>query len=624
MILEDLNLEDHCRLQGETEAALFDSAAGAALARYLDTAGASIRKPGLEWALIGLLDRSAPELPPGLSESWPEERIEMPSGAALRFAVIQRTPEDRSSALPPGLSRRPPLAGPHKELLARAWLHRPDTPALADPEPRRGFARWLARHPPAVGGCLLAAAAADDRALVDELTPRWLSCGLLHPGAPAEVARASRRPALADPARRALRIVVGRFFRDDGSLAELLEPALALGDAESAATLGETLFARSADPSLRRRALAVRLAALGEARRGAQLADEYRRRWLPTGWAYPRPERLLYLFQELGADDLERHLLGHVEVSDETPDWVLLTRETLEAPSPGPEQLGAWEKLHAAHPKDERVLVGATRAVLRRPRPVRKEWSERLGLSARWRQLAGLDRYRWLAGAFLVLLHTEKEDRIAEFENRLTEAPLDLPAVRRAARAYLAALRRSRRWRRLAEIEARRPEMLLHACPFAERELLRTLARLSELPGDRRAERRWCEGWERLIGLPLDSSEVVEVLDHFVNLRRELERHGHLRHEQALFADVTLQLLRRVRAEAEALLARHPGRAGELQELRERLAHAGPEATFRILQQLSTTVSPEAPGRGSSEAVRPPKEDPLCKPPSSPERSPAC
>ena len=581
---------EQCRFQDRVEDALQNEVPETALALYLQTGASSIRKPGLEWSLVELLDQGEDDLSAVDLEAWPEDRLASASGAALCFTVMQRSLGEQSSALPQGLSRRPPLAGRRKELIVRAWLRCPSATALAEPGLRRRFARWLARHPPTIGSCLLAAAAAGDRLLVAELVPRWLSCGLLHPDAPAEVARASELTWLADSARQALRLVIAHFFNDNEALIRLLEPALILRDTESAAMLGGVLWARLSEPEQRREALAVRLAALGLAERGIDLVDEYRRRWRPTGWAYPWPERLLYLFQELGAEDLERHLLDTMEVNEKTPSWVLLMRETLESPSIRREHLEAWENLYVQHAKDERVLVGATSAVLRCPRLLRREWIERLGLRSRWQQLADLERYRWLGGAFLVLLQTEEEDRIIEYEDRLLEAPLDLPPVRRAARAYLSALRRSRQWQRLSEISAESPEMLRRACPFVERELLENLARLSKLPGNRWEEHRWCERWERLIALPLQPLEVLEVLDHFVNLRRELDQRGLPRHASSLFADVRLQLLRRSRAGAEALLRLHPGRGGEHRELRQRLARAGPEATSAILQELVNTV----------------------------------
>ena len=590
------SIADHHRLQRRVENAIWTTDPDAALAVYLDPAAASVRKPAVEWALVSLLGQWQLASPPEGLDAWPADRLASPSGAALLFAVTQSVPEDVGSAIPaPGVLGMPAIGGRHKEWLARAWLLRPDRPTLTT-EQRRQLSRWLARHPPATGRCLLVAAALEDQTLVDELGPRWLRCGVYHPGAPAEVARVSAVRGLASYAKRALPLVTAACFGDGDALAHLLEPALELGDAESAAVLGEAVFVRGRDPHQRRLGLAVRLAALGLGLHGARLVDEYRRHWQPTGWSYPWPERLLYLFQELGADDEKRHLLAHMEVTGSTPRWVSLVRETTRASTPTRSQMREWEELHVNHPRDERVLVGATRAVLRCQRPELRRWSERLGLRERWSRLAELERYRDLAAAFLVLLHTEEEDRIVEFERRLADTSLDLPVVRWAARSYLAALRRTRQWRRLQEVESRRPEMVQRACPYRERELIRCLARLSRLPGESRERRYWCEVWESLLGLDLEPAEVVEVLDLFVTLSRELEMRGDGgEQEESLLTDVTLQIVRRGRAEAEALLTHRGGRPDDRREVEERLRRAGPDATLRLLQELLSTGPSQDP-----------------------------
>lgn len=591
-------------------AALAQGEVARALAEYLEPANAPVRKPNLEWMLASVViergigrteevdeaddsatvDGSGTPAAVLAGAAWPAERLAHPSGAGLRFVVEQTADgvEAGAAVLPPGLAALPTLPGWARRLVAEAWLRRPRCPALDNPDGRRHFAHWLAAHPAAAGTTLVAAAARDDDpALVSELAGFWLKRGLHHPAAPAQVALASTVPALAGVARRALPVCLGRWLDDDGRVIELLDVALRLEEAETVVAMSARLLRRPLEYEHRRRTLALRIAALADSRRRAEAAAEYRRLWMPAGWVYPWPERLLYVFQQEGEDDLARHLVACGAAVGDRPSWVRLTAELLAAGEVGEAHLEAWEEAYLSAPDDERVLVGATRAVLRAPLPLKRDWSQRLGLAARWERLAGFDGYREVAGAFLVLLRSDDDDRIAEFDRRLAGVPLASPPARAAARAWIQALRRNKRWHRLRGIEAADDGRVARACSFSEWELVRVLSRLETLPPpDRRAERAWCEGWERAIGQPLAPDEAAEVLDHFVNLRRAVEAGGGLRHEHGLFADVTLQLLRRGKAAAESLLARAALPETDRGALRRRLAVAGPEATLRVLQEL--------------------------------------
>jgi hypothetical protein len=313
------------------------------------------------------------------------------------------------------------------------------------------------------------------------------------------------------------------------------------------------------------------------------VAGEYRSRWQPLGIPFPHPEWLLYAFQQRGEADLEQHLLQAAEISSETDRWVLLSRELVCKRSPERADLEAWAALYQERRQDERVLAGLSNALLRSAPLLREEWTEKLNLLGRWRSLAGHDRYRGLAGAFVVLLQPSDDERIGAFEELLAEEPLASAQVRRAARGYVASLRRTRQWRRLFDLDHRRPDLFDLACPFKERELARLLGRLIELPRDEPELRRWCAGWERLLALPLSTRELLEVLEQFLLLRRELAAWAPDLLEDELLGDVELQLLRRAKARAEGLLERRSDAAGAMGQ---RLRTARLEAAFAILRDL--------------------------------------
>lgn len=554
--------------------------AAEALTGYAEKSSGLAARSFLEWQLVEAVLRTRLAVEPVV---WPDDVLDRPSGAALAFVVAQLSGQDL--ALPRGLARLAPIPRARKLALAAAWLWRPGCFGLQDAKLRRRFAEWLADAPEAIGPCLLAAAHVGDGELIGRLGPLWLARGIFHAGAPGQIEQASSLRDLQDLAGKALGAALGTCLADTPGLLHLLGAAFSLRRFPTVLALGEMLLRRpEVGPNPRQRVLALLLGALAELDRFEEVAAAYRERWMPLGLPFPEPEWLLYSLQRQGETALERHLLESVNGA-ETSAWVRLRRDLLRKGAPERSDLEAWEALYRARGKDERVLVGASEAVLRSAPLLREEWGERLGLLPRWQALAGLDRYRLLAGSYLVLLQPTDPERIEAFERWLEGAPLVQEPVRRAARAYVAALRRTRRWNRLRDLSRSWPDLFDLACPFGERELARLLGRLLDLPGDEPGFRLWCAGWERLLSLPLSGREVAEVLGHFILLRRELERADPESAEDDLLADIELQVLRRAKAEAELRLAR----TSDLQtrdSLRSRLRAARLEATLRILEDL--------------------------------------
>lgn len=348
--------------------------------RYPRLAG---RRP-LEWALVALLHRTRAAVP--AAPPLPEDLLARPSGAALAFLVAQSAGEDLP--LPPGLARRAAIPRFYQEAVAAAWLLRPHCSGLREPGARTAFALWLAAAPAAIGPCLLAAALLEDAELVGRLGPLWLERGIFNPGAPEQIERASRQPLLADLARQAVCTAVSLFRGDPGALLRLQSTAFFLHGFPSVVALGELLLLRRElrEPE-RRQALALELGALAELDRHEEAVEQYRTRWLPTGQPFPHPERLLYVFQQRGEAALERQLLESADGGGEASAWVRLSRDLVLAGPPGRSGLEAWEALYRERRQDERILVGVSDAVLRSAPLLRQEWTERLGLLARWRAL---------------------------------------------------------------------------------------------------------------------------------------------------------------------------------------------------------------------------------------------
>jgi hypothetical protein len=515
---------------------------------------------------------------------WADDVLGRPSGAALAFVMAQLSGQDLES-LPAALARLTPIPRIHKSTLAMAWLWRASTPCLQEPLLRHRFALWLAEAPEAIGACLLAAVQVGDGELAAKLGPLWLARGIFHSRAPEQIEEASGLRDLKAITGEALGVAVGRFLEDTPALLHLLGAAFSLRRFSTVVALGEMLLLRpKLTPEQAQRVLVFLLGALADLDHFDEVAATYRERWMPLAIPFPQPEWLLYAFQRHEETSLERHLLDSVDAGAETSAWVRLRGDLLRKGAPDRSDLEGWEALYRERGKDERILVGISEAVLRSAPLLQEEWRERLGLLARWRALADIDRYRLLAGSYLVLLQPTDAERIEAFERFLSGAPLAQGPVRRAARTYVAAQRRTRRWDRLRDLARSWPDLFDLACPFKERELTRLLGRLIDLPLDEKEFRFWCTGWERLLSLPLSGHEMAEVLGHFILLRRELERHDPEMAEDDLLADIRLQVLRRAKAEAERRLA-WSSNLQTREILRSRLRTARLEATLRILEE---------------------------------------
>lgn len=571
-----LCLADIGKLRAALKAGQVEDALSLYSSRYSGFAGRSL----WEWRLAKAILQGGSAVK---QLAWPRDLLERPSGATLAFVVAQLSGQDL--ALPAGLARLAPIPLDSRQTIAASWERRPECSCLGEMDFRHRFALWLSDSPEAIGPCLLAAAQVGDGELIERLGPLWLARGIFHAGAPEQIEQASRLSALKAVAGEALGVALGTFLKDPAALLRLLGAASSLRRFHTALALGELILE---DPELaseqKPHVLTLLLGALAELDRFEETAAVYRERWIPLAIPFPQPEWLLYAFQRSGESSLEQHLLESVDAGAQVSAWVRLRRDLLRKGAPDRSDLEGWEALYGERGKDERILVGISEAVLRSAPLLREEWRDRLGLLTRWRALADIGRYRLLAGSYLVLLQPTDAERIEAFERLLEGAPLVQEPVRRAARAYVAALRRTRRWDRLRDLARSWPDLFNLACPFKERELARLLGRLIDLPVDEPGFRLWCAGWERGLSLPLSGREVAEVLGHFVLLRRELERRDPEMAEDDLLSDIQLQVLRRAKAEAERRLAW----SGDLQTretLRSRLRAARLEATLRILEE---------------------------------------
>jgi hypothetical protein len=563
------------------------------LALYLEFYDQIVAKAPLEWKLAAIFQHVKT-----YPSNWTSDLLNRPSGAVLAFIVSQIAAKD--IPLPSALAQLYPVPPGIKPLLAAAWQRYPTCHCLNDSTFRARFIKWLAQDNAAIGFCLLAQAArGDDKQQLRDLSEQWLQRGLPHPETPNQIVQAAQFEILRDTVLQAIRQSLALFFQNNGALFTLTQCAFQLGKFDNHAysttiAYSELLLPRQLEPQDRRTVLALRLAALAQAQQDQQISDEYRQGWMPTGWAYPYPDQILYTLHRTGDAALERHLLETADLSHDMPQWVLLWRDRV-LENRSPERIfDDWDQLYFQKQQlnDEAILVGFTRAFLALPLQS-LEWGEQL--RTMWEYLASLDNYDTnIAYAFLVLLQRMDDDKIIQFEKRLYDAPLDHSFVREAALLYVRALRRRKHWDKVVSYLARPDAILLQKIsPFEEYNFIQMMSKLEKTLAKTEDELLpWLQLWERLMSLPLDNEMVLESVIHFHNLREDLKNYknvSHLIFKDNIDADVYLQMLRRAKATAEYLIQRKSDQLplDEVETLRTDLRHADIGGTRNILEKLA-------------------------------------
>lgn len=578
------NLEN---IETEIEQQNFDGA----LARYLEKYGEIAGKARVERKLARLAvgKKEIGNYP----KSWPDGITQRISGAVLVFAAAQIAHTDIE--LPQAFKHPGRIPSEDKKCLADAWEIRPACTCLNEPEFLNRFAVCLATEAETAGPCLIAAATRNetDSGLLDWLARNWLARGLSGPRTPEYISKTMKTDRLRKIAGRAVGRAVVHFWENAPALAELQRTAFELEEYGTAIACGDILQNLVSDPESLRNSLAIRLASLAETNRTAEAVEEYRSLWQPSGEAFPFPGHLLYAFQHEGAADQERHLLETGIFNEYTPEWVVLSKALLKAflsESGITGLVRKWAELYRKESGDARVLIGFTKAVLALPALQRGKLAA--ALAARWENLLKYNAYKLTAGAFLTLLQETDEGRIETFERHLDNADLSHFAVRPAARFYVRALCRRKKWDKLrawldnADIEATFSTMLSVA-PFEECEFIRIMAIVAKLPETGTELNHWCRHWERLIGLPVRTDMLTETFGHYINLRRQLQSGGNFPGGDDFLEDLTLQLLRRARAEAEIIIRTDRFPENERKTYAARLKKSTLEGTHTILMELS-------------------------------------
>ena len=536
-----------------------------ALNYYLDHYETIGLRVVLEQDLITVLHQTKLEIQQPLC--FPESMTQRTSGAVLKFMASQAGGFEIKPS--PGLIHLTTLPDKIKIGAAYGWTLRPTCTCLDHPEIRQGWINWLTGAQEAIGPCLLAESLRKDseQKMIEKLENLFFTKYAVISDLPWQLSNLVKIKARHKLIANILPGCLALFFKDKEAIQSIQQTALALEDFKIANACSETLLNGEVSQADRDMAAALGLAVTLEK------ATEYRKYWFTHNKPYPWPERLLYDFQISAEKDLEKHLLTNIRITEQTPPWIILSRKACLDHDPQV-NLEKWAELFNNEPRDERVLVGLTRAVLSLPSA--GDWSKKL--IQYWTALAAYSRYQKLAQSFIVLLQPSAEELIDAWY-KLFREPSAVNITQSATRAFIRALCRTKRWQELRSFFKKR------TFEIPEYEFAFLMSKLEQLPLDAGALKTWLYTWEQVISLPLDDEMIVLTLEQMVNLRQELIRQYDIA-ENYFFKDVILQIIQCGKAAAEKKIAYVRLSGNIKQDLKIRLSSAGLEGLLKIMIEL--------------------------------------
>lgn len=576
-----------------------DEKLGCALELYLQTYPEQTARARTEWRLAEEIGKEPSELVDVNLAEWPASLLQRTSGAALCFLMnnINRNP---TKNLPPGLAEFPALSGDRKVLLARAWNLFPE--GVFEREERKKLSNWLSSEPRSVGFCLMAAAGLGDAQIVEELQSVFLRRCLSTPDMPALLRQMAGYNLLRELTRKVLKAELFLALRSPDQAFQLLQIAFEIEDFEILVACGEGLLSGSLSTKSIAQSRSMRLTALAETGRAREAINEYRNNWLEATEPFPYPDSLLRIFQRFGEKELQTHLLSNLPTDrKEFSCWVALSRETEIAAKPVIQLVEEWTASIERDPRDPNAFIGLTEAILGMPFIIAPGLMDRI--KERWQRLSTheeVEHQGWAVQAvtYSMLLKESAPDRIAYFERELVRFSPDDPMVHRASFEYLRCLRQLKQWAKIrAFLTSPHGQILHRQCDFSEFEFIRMMSDLDDVPRDETQCLEWCEKWERLLRLPLDTRQIEELTGHFAKLTDKTPAHLSQSH---LFHDLELQVLRRAKAEAERVLRHNRNVPASIADgLSQRLCAARIQGAHEILSNLAPYEGQKHRGRNN-------------------------
>ena len=385
---------------------------------------------------------------------------------------------------------------------------------------------------------------------------------------------------------------------------------------------------------------AYRIAAFARLGERDAAVNGYRQRWYQTEAIFPYPDLLLPVMTRPDVKPLRQHLLNHCELSEEVPAWVRL--EYLHEQKRWQESIEGWSRLlaetiekylpttashQAIHPTSAQASRLQKDQILRQwvhlvetqveiryfldrltnslvqirpsiPQPYHQEtvtlWKTLVGenrhldkLGNRYRQTSN-GRLFSLAQSALLLLEPSFGNQVSRYDRHLRDAPLSYHSLlTRAARSYVEALISLQRWPQLIQFyEQKEVAALRQVCTHDEYYFFQGMVEVKKQADVGDVGDEWCYRWEELISLFLTDEQVQAVLEHFVEIWKELRRHNASIVKNPRLRDVKLQLTRRGKAIGERMLRDGALPNVDQERLRKRLLMASLEGLSKVLKEI--------------------------------------
>lgn len=506
-----------------------------------------------------------------------DENRQSVSYRCLVFTVAQVSKTDLESfSLPPVLSAIP---SEYLILLAKAWYRYPQCFYLRDSPNRHLFISALQQQPEALGWCVLTLTKLEAFELLQDVSQSWVNYGLYAKDTPYQIKTLCEdkniekiKSVIFD----SIKFNLNQFNTDKVALLLLLQACFKLIDVyehpddipvlNTLIAYSERLLNFPLSGDMKQQVLVYRFSALAElsysdAKKGEQLLDEYKTQWQTATWAFPYPEKLLFAFQKLGADDLELHLLSTAEISNDTEKWVQLTSDQILKKRYFDEIMQEWGALYKERSSDERVLIGFTRSLLREDTALwESEWTEKI--KEQWLSISHInEHYYHVSHSYLVQIQASDSEKVSWFEEYLYDASLTNITIYKTVEVYLRALSNRRNWSRIKDyIERDHADRISLIISFSEYAFMIAMAKIDELPKDDKKIKDWYPLWEEIISLPLKKTELLDAVHLFNHIKEEkLRKHmlGEKILNSRLYGDIELQVLRHAKAYGERLIEQY-------------------------------------------------------------------
>lgn len=590
------------------------------LLRYIREYESLSNKSQIEWLLAkNILDDKTSCT---VASEIPAAALKRPSGLILQWVIYQCA--QHANDIPDRLCQSTKAITEAQAILfTQAWALWPETPVLTSQHKQAIIFNWLKPMRRAFGWVAIALINANNPSLAEKAILVWLH-GIVDNADLDELLKSllespSPFPYLHKYTPQILRRATVHHRHNHPMLEKLCRIAFEAEYYSEAFRISGLFLSRNYEcpPQID----AMHIAALAKLGCEDSAISGYQQRWYSEGnitQKFPYPHMLLPALTHPEKKSLQQHLLNNCELDPSlVPPWICLEKKVLQGrwketipkwfellESRVQSQEGVtWEKCLVEDEEIQHLFLRLTEAIIQ-ILPLRSTYISEV--QQLWKNLAEIPEWKNLAEEMLVLkylaknalivLEPDSAQRIQDYDRLLKDE--EFRELRKSsnhwlaqysARAYLKALVDRKLWSKLADFVAMGSVTSFRSvCTYEELYFFQRLADLEDkrVPREENQWDDWCNIWECLISLPLQNDQLCIAIDHFVLIRDSSRNNPIIRSRR--FHDLTLQLERRGKAVAEALL--HGTSVAQDSEWRKgiarRLRNCSLDGISQIIQEI--------------------------------------